>query len=82
MRLVKLIQAFEISYAASRAAAVGQDPNSMDVDATVHDRTIIAEAYSSDLSPSARNDILKRFKEGKISMFVLSPSFSFLSSFE
>lgn len=62
-RLLKLIQAFEASFTSVSDA--------MDVDASTSGeglsrKSIVAEAYSSDLSGPQRKNILERFRSAEI----------------
>ena len=56
LRLVRLFKFFE------SARSAGEESE------TQHEKPVVAEAYSSDLSPSERKSILERFKAQEIDM--------------
>jgi len=65
-RLVKLIQAFEQSLTSSMDVDHNSEAGSVDR------KTVVTEAYSSDLGASQRKQILERFKSAEIGMCIFS----------
>lgn len=67
-RLVKLIQAFEKSLSSSSSMDMDVDTEDNDKLGTINKTTIVAEAYSSDLTGPQRKSILEKFRNAETGM--------------